>query len=174
MENFIYIVLLSIHNIALVGCAAAPFYNLRMVNQRAQFGPKVFYELDKVVEDTIQGLEPYCWTFIALLFITGFGFPAVYYMFHGKMHEFSPSVFSAFMLKHVFVAGMVSIAFYITFFINPKIREIFLRFSPGQQPQEEMVKAFFGLRAKRKKLCKICFVFAILILALSPVLRFTN
>ncbi len=73
MENLIYILLLIIHNIALVGCAAAPFYNLRLVNQRAQFGPKVFYELDKVVEDTIQGLEPYCWAFIILLFVTGFG-----------------------------------------------------------------------------------------------------
>lgn len=173
MENSIYIVLLIIHNIALVGCAAAPFYNLRMVNQRAQFGPKVFYELDKVVEDTIQGLEPYCWTFIMLLFITGFGFPAVHYVFHGKMQEIGSSVFTAFILKHVFVFGMVSIAFYITFFVNPKIKDIFSKFSPGQPPQEDMVKAFFGLRAKRKKLCKICFVFAILILIISPMLRFT-
>jgi len=174
VENCSYIVLLIIHNIALVGCAAAPFYNLRLVNQRAQYGPRLLYELDKVVEDTIQGLEPYCWTFIALLFITGFGFPAVYYFFHGKMQEFGPSVFSAFILKHIFVLGMVSIAFYITFFINPKIRDNFSKFSPGQQPQEEMVKKFFGLRAKRKKLCRICFVFAILILVISPVLRFTN
>ncbi len=125
MENLIYIILLVIHNIALVGCAAAPFYNLRLVNQRAQFGPKVFYELDKVVEDTIQGLEPYCWTFIILLFITGFGFPATYYAFHGQMQEFRSSVFTAFILKHIFVLGMVFIAFYITFFINPKIRNAF-------------------------------------------------
>ncbi len=87
MENTIYAILLAVHNIALVGCAAAPFYNLRLVNNRAQFGPKVLYELDKVVEDTIQGLEPYCWSFIILLFITGFGFPAVHYAFHGEIKE---------------------------------------------------------------------------------------
>jgi hypothetical protein len=173
MENLIYIILLAIHNIALVGCAAAPFYNLRLVNQRAQFGQKVLYELDKVVEDTLQGLEPYCWAFIILLFITGFGFPATYYAFHGEMKEFNSIAFTAFVLKHIFVLGMVAIVFNASFTINPKIREIFSKFSPDTQPDEELVKTFFALRAKRKKICKICFVFAILVLIISPVLRFS-
>jgi hypothetical protein len=173
MENLIYIILLAIHNIALVGCAAAPFYNLRLVNQRAQFGPTIFYELDKVVEDTIQGLEPYCWTFIILLFVTGFGFPAAHYAFHGQMKEFNTIVFASFLLKHLFVLGMLAIMFIVTFSVNPRIREIFSKFSPDTPPQdEEMVKTFFALRMKRKKVCQICFVFAILILAISPVLRF--
>jgi hypothetical protein len=172
MENLIYILLLIIHNIALVGCAAAPFYNLRLVNQRAQFGKKVFYQLDKVVEDTIQGLEPFCWTFIILLFVTGFGFPATYYAFHRELKEFNSTVFIAFILKHIFVLGMVVIAYYISFFINPRIRDVFAKFSPDAAPQEETANTFFILRAKRKKLCKICFVFAILILVISPVLRF--
>ncbi len=172
MENSIYTILLIIHNIALVGCAAAPFYNLRLVNQRAQFGKKLYYQLDKVVEDAIQGLEPYCWTFILLLFVTGFGFPAAYYAFHGQMKEFNPTVFGAFILKHIFVLGMVIIAFNISFYVNPKIREAFSKFSPDTAPEEETINTFFSLRAKRKKLCKVCFVFAILILAISPVLRF--
>ncbi len=173
MENMVYIILLIFHNIALVGCAAAPFYNLRLVNQRAQFGPKVFYQLDKVVEDTLQGLEPYCWSFIILLFLTGFGFPVTYYAFHGELKEFSSITFTAFLLKHLFVLGMVVIAFYITFFINPKIREVFSKFSPEAPPEEEISKLFFAFRTKRKRLCKICFIFAILILVISPVLRFT-
>ncbi|MBI5195052.1 MAG: hypothetical protein HZA10_01880 [Nitrospirae bacterium] len=172
MENFIYTVLLIFHNIALVGCAAAPFYNLRLVNQRAQFGKKLHYQLDKVVEDTIQGLEPYCWTFIFVLFVTGFGFPITYYAFHGQLKEFDAVVFTAFVLKHVFVIGMVAMAGTIAFTINPKIKEVFSKFSPDAQPQEDMVNKFFGLRAKRKKLCKICFVFSILILAISPALRY--
>jgi hypothetical protein len=172
METLIYIILLAVHNIALVGCTAAPFYNLRLVNQRAQFGKKLFYQLDKVVEDTIQGLEPYCWTFIFLLFITGFGFPVTYYAFHGQLKEFNRTVFTAFILKHIFVLGMVSIAFYIAFFVNPKIRDIFYKFSPDAPPQEEMVNKFFSLRAKRKQLCTICFVFALLVLIVSPLLRF--
>ena len=172
MENLIYVILLAVHNIALVGCAAAPFYNLRLVNQRAQFGQKLYYQLDKVVEDAIQGLEPYCWTFIILLFVTGFGFPATYYAFHGQMKEINSIVFASFLLKHIFVLGMVILAFNISFFINPKIRNVFSKFSPEAAPDEETVKNFFGLRAKRKKLCKVCFVFAILILIISPVLRF--
>lgn len=172
MENFIYVVLLAVHNIALVGCAAAPFYNLRLVNQRAQFGKKLYYQLDKVVEDTIQGLEPYCWTFIILLFVTGFGFPATHYAFHGELKEVGSVVKAAFLIKHILVLGMVAMAGTIAFTINPKIRDVFSKFSPDAQPQEELVNKFFGFRAKRKKLCKICFVFAILILVISPVLRF--
>jgi hypothetical protein len=128
--------------------------------------------LDKVVEDTIQGLEPYCWTFIILLFVTGFGFPVTYYLFHGEVKEVSSTVTIAFLLKHLFVLGIVVTALIITFSINPKIREGFSKFSPETLPQEEMVKSFFAFRAKRKKLCKICFVFAILILVISPILRF--
>lgn len=172
MENLIYIILLALHNIALAGCAAAPFYNLRLVNQRGKLRQKVFYELDKVVEDTIQGLEPYCWLFIITLFATGFGFPITYYVFHGQLKEFSTVVLISFVLKHIFVLGIVGLAFYITFFINPRIKEIFLGFSPGTQPDEGKAKDFFTLRAKRKRLCKICFVFVLLILIVSPVLRF--
>lgn len=172
MENLIYTILLIFHNIALVGCAAAPFYNLRLVNQRGQFGQKFHYHLDKVIEDTIQGLEPYCWAFIFVLFATGFGFPITHYVFHGELKDFNSVVLSVFVLKHLFVFGMVAFAFYITFFINPKLREIFATFSINEPPDENRVKTFFGLRAKRKKLCKICFVFAILVLIVSPILRF--
>jgi hypothetical protein len=172
MENLIYVVLLIIHNIALVGCAAAPFYNLRLVNQRAQFGQKLFYQLDKVVEDAIQGLEPYCWTFFVLLFVTGFGFPITYYLFHGEFKKVEAIVILALVLKHIFVLGMFVIAIIISTSINPRIRDVFARFSPDTSPDEEAVKQFFAFRARRKKLCKICLVFAILILVITPVLRF--
>ena len=172
MENLIYVVLLALHNIALVGCAAAPFYNLRLANQRKKYGPKVFYEPNKVVEDTIQGLEPYCWVFILTLFVTGLGFPAVHYAFHGAVKETSSVALIGSFFKHVFVLGIVGGAFYIAFFINPKIKAIFSTFSPSEQPDEANCKIFFALRAKRMRLCKICFVFALLILIVTPLLRF--
>ena len=49
-EEIIHGILLALHNIALVGCAAAPFYNRNLVLVRGQYGPKLSYELDKVVE----------------------------------------------------------------------------------------------------------------------------
>ncbi len=44
-ENNIHIILLVMHNIALVGCATAPFYNRNLVNNRSQYGPKLSFEL---------------------------------------------------------------------------------------------------------------------------------
>ena len=81
MENLIHALLLALHNIALVGCAAAPFYNRNLVKSRSQYGPKLIYELDKVVEDTLQGNAPYCITFIIALFITGMAMPFNHYFF---------------------------------------------------------------------------------------------
>ncbi len=172
MENVIYVGLLAVHNIALVGCVAAPFYNLRLVNQRGKHGPKILYELDRVVEDTIQGNEPYCWAFIIALYATGFAFPLVYYAFHGEFAAFGGVAFAAFLIKHVFVFGIVAVAFYITFAINPKLKALFATFRPDAAPPADDASAFFALRARRKKLCKICFIFALAILLISPVLRF--
>ncbi|MCP4230030.1 MAG: hypothetical protein GY771_07760 [bacterium] len=172
MENIINVFLLAVHNIALVGCVAAPFYNLKLVNQRGKHGQKLYYELDKVVEDTIQGNEPYCWAFIILLYATGFAFPFVYYAFHGQFSEFSTIALVAFIVKHVFVFGIVAIAFYITFMVNPKIKALFATFKPDATPADGDASSFFALRATRKKLCKICFAFGIIILLVSPILRF--
>ena len=79
-EQIIHSILLALHNIALVGCAAAPFYNRALVLKRGQYGPKLHYELDKVVEDTLQGNAPYCITFIITLIITGIAMPFNYYL----------------------------------------------------------------------------------------------
>ncbi len=52
-QNIIHSLLLVLHNIALVGCAAAPFYNGNLVTNRGQYGPKLFYELDKARESRL-------------------------------------------------------------------------------------------------------------------------
>lgn len=72
-EQVIQSLLLALHNIASVGCAAAPFYNRQLVNQRGRCGPTLHYKVDKVVEDTLQGDAPYCIVFITMLWITGLG-----------------------------------------------------------------------------------------------------
>ena len=113
-------------------------------------------------------LANYC---IILLVITGILMTGLNKQFSG-VETFKNNWTLILAVKHIFVLGMVAMAGTIEFTINPKIREVFSKFSPDAQPQEELVNKFFGLRAKRKKLCKICFVFAILILVISPVLRF--
>ena len=171
-EQIIQGILLALHNIALVGCAAAPFYNRQLVNQRAQYGPKLHYELDKVVENTIQGGVPYCVAFITILWATGIGMPLNHLLFQGALREMHIVGTVALILKLLCVLGMMGIMFIIFMQINPRLRELFAGFSPGSAPDPEKEKEFFAKRARRKALCETCLKFAIGILVFSAFLHF--
>lgn len=171
-EQIIHSVLLALHNIALVGCAAAPFYNRALVLNRGQYGAKLHYELDKVVEDTLQGNAPYCITFIITLIITGIAMPLNYYLFHDTIKQTNLVSVTALIIKLIAVAGMVVIMLRIFYRINPRLKEMFAKFSPSLKPDESGEKEFFTLRAKRKLLCEICLVFAIIVLLASAFLGF--
>jgi hypothetical protein len=171
-EQWIQAVLLALHNIALVGCAAAPFYNRALVLKRAQYGPKLHYELDKVVEDTLQGNAPYCIAFLATLLVTGVGMPLNHYLFHGELRAMDPVAVTALVVKLLAVGGMVWIMTVIFGGINPRITAIWNRFVPGTPPAEADEKAFFALRARRKALCEVCLKFAIVVLVASAFLGF--
>lgn len=172
-EQIIHSILLALHNIALVGCAAAPFYNRALVLNRAQYGPKLHYELDKVVEDTLQGNAPYCITFIIVLIITGIAMPLNHYLFQGTIRQVHLVSVTALTIKLIAVAGMVIIMLRIFYQINPRLRALFSKFSLTVKPDESNEKEFFTLRAKRKALCEICLVFAIIVLVASAFLGFT-
>jgi hypothetical protein len=171
-ENIIHSILLLMHNIALVGCAAAPFYNRNLVNNRSQYGPKLYYELDKVVEDTLQGNAPYCIGFVITLFVTGMGMPLNYYLFHDAFRVLSTVALVSLILKLAFVFGMVVIMFIIFFRINPALNKIFTGFSRSSSPESQVEAVFFKLRGRRKYLCEICLVFAIFVLIFSAFLGF--
>ena len=173
MENLIHTLLLALHNIALVGWAAAPFYNRNLVKSRSQYGPKLIYELDKVVEDTLQGNAPYCITFIIVLFVTGIAIPFNHYLFHGAFKELSSVATIALIIKLLSVFAMVYIMLTIFFKINPAINKIFWGFSKEATPEPQLVSNFFKLRTRRKKLCEICLIFAIIVLVSSAFLGFT-
>jgi hypothetical protein len=172
LESSVYSILLALHNIALAGCAAAPFYNRALVLKRGQYGPKLHYELDKVVEDTLQGNVPYCITFILTLWITGLSMPLGHYLFHGEFRTLNMVGGTALTLKILGVLGMMVIMFIIFFQINPRLSELFASFSPENEPDPEKEKEFFTLRARRKYLCEICLLFAIGILVFSAFLGF--
>jgi hypothetical protein len=171
-ESLIHGALLAMHNIALVGCAAAPFYNRSLVNKRARFGPKLHYELDRVVEDTLQGNAPYCLAFIATLILTGIGMPFNHFLFHGAFRTLHPVAWTALAIKLGCVAGMIVIMGKIFFGLNPRLRALFARFAPGRTPDPEEEREFFAKRAERKKLCEICLKFAAGVLLASAFLGF--
>ncbi|NQU68659.1 MAG: hypothetical protein HQ510_12015 [Candidatus Marinimicrobia bacterium] len=173
-QDIIHSVLLAFHNIALVGCAAAPFYNRNLVTNRGQYGPKLHYELDKVVEDTLQGNAPYCIVFIVTLIITGIGIPLNHYVFAGAFMELHIVAWAAVILKLACVFGMIVIMFIIFFKINPRLREIFAYFILGEQPDSNCEKEFFALRARRKALCDTCLKFAVGVLVFSAFMKFAS
>jgi len=173
-EQIIHSILLALHNIALVGCAAAPFYNRALVLKRGQYGPKLHYELDKVVEDTLQGNAPYCITFIITLFVTGITIPLNHYLFQGAFKELHLIATVAMTVKLLSVIGMVIIMIKIFYVLNPRLSKLFGKFTPSDKPGESEEKEFFTLRAKRKSLCEICLVFAIIVLVSSAFLGFSG
>ncbi|MBI5482707.1 MAG: hypothetical protein HY906_27885 [Deltaproteobacteria bacterium] len=171
-EQLIHSGLLALHNVALVGCAAAPFYNRALVVKRGQYGPKLHYELDKVVEDTLQGNAPYCIAFIVTLFATGIAMPLNHYAFHGALRQVQGVALVALVVKLAFVFGMTGIMAAIFGRINPRLRELWAGFSPGARPDEGEEKEFFALRARRKALCEACLKFAVVVLVASAFLGF--
>ena len=172
MEQIIHSLLLAMHNIALVGCAAAPFYNRNLVNTRAQYGPRLFYELDKVVEETLQGNAPYCIAFITALWVTGVAMPLNYFAFHGQLRALHPVAVVALVTKLALIVGMMVIMARIFWGLNPRLKALFAQFSPTSDPSPELVKEFFAKRARRKALCEICLYFAIGVLLSSAFLGF--
>jgi len=171
-EQIINSILLALHNIALVGCAAAPFYNRNLVAQRAQYGPKLHYELDKVVEDTLQKNAPYCMVFITVLWLTGIGMPLNSYLFNGTFRELNSVAAVALALKLSSVVGMMVIMGMIFLRLNPRLRQIFAQFEPGKDADPELVREFFQKRARRKAVCEICLKFAIAVLVFSAFIGF--
>lgn len=171
-EQIIHGILLALHNIALVGCAAAPFYNRNLVLARAQYGPKLHYELDKVVEDTLQGNAPYCMVFIAVLFATGIGMPLNHFAFHGAFRALHPVAWGAVALKLACVFAMLVIMGKIFFGLNPRLRDMFAGFAPGRTPHPDAEREFFATRARRKALCETCLKFAVGVLVFSAFMGF--
>ncbi len=171
-EQIIHSILLVFHNIALVGCAAAPFYNRNLVKERAQYGPKLHYELDKVVEDTLQKNVPYCMVFIAVLWATGIGMPLNGYLFSGAFRDLHIVAAVAIGLKLASVVGMMVIMGIVFLGLNPRLREIFAKFEPDRAPNPELEQEFFQKRARRKALCETCLKFAIAVLVFSAFVAF--
>ena len=174
IEQIIHGVLLALHNIALVGCAAAPFYNRNLVLKRGQYGPKLHYELDKVVEETLQGNAPYCIVFIITLILTGIGIPLNHFAFNNAFKDLHTVALVALTLKLICVFGMVVIMGIIFIKINPKLKALFAGFKQGETPEPNSEKEFFELRARRKALCDTCLKFAIGVLVFSAFMGFAS
>ncbi len=171
LEKSLYSILLALHNIALVACVAGPFYMARIVKARAPYGNRVIYEMDRLEEDVVTTQPVICFVAIVVLYVTGIGFPVVYFLFHGELRETSAVAAAGFWVKQALVLGMVAIQFYGAFVLNPRLKELFARFGPGQTPDPHDEAEFFRVRALRKKWCDRCLWLGILVLVVTPLIR---
>ncbi|MEW6201252.1 MAG: hypothetical protein AB1546_04705 [bacterium] len=171
MEQAINSILLGLHNLALVVCVGGPYYMSRIVRARARYEKKIIYTMDKLEEDVITTQPAICMLAIFVLYATGIGMPLVHLLIHGRLKEMTTIAMAAFWMKQLLVLGMVAIQFYGAFYINPKIKEIFARFREGETPNPKDEKEFFTIRAIRRKWCDRCLVLGILVLIISPFIR---
>lgn len=172
MEDILYTISLVLHILAAVACAAAPFYQLRMVNERGKHGRAIIYDYDRSIERILSVQPRLCFEFIVLLIITGFAFPVIYYAFHSHWRETSSLALAAFTVKTLLVFAGFGIVLYGLYAIDPKIQVLFAQIKPDAQPPQELLDEFWFWRIKRKKFCKVCFGLAVAILVITPLLRF--
>ncbi len=172
MENFLYSVNLAIHLLAAIFCVAGPFYQLRLVKLRGKLGYPIIYPFDRVMENILSLQPRLCFTFIIILIITGFAFPLIHYGFHGQWREVGNLVLVIFLAKTILAFIGLSINIHGVWILDPEIQKTFASFTPKDQPPDELLNRFWGLRAKRKRLCQICFGLAVTIVIITPILRF--
>lgn len=172
MENILYTLNLGIHIIAAAFCVSAPLYQLRWVKLRRKLGRPIVFPFDKAMENVL-GLQPkLCIGFIITLILTGLAFPLIHHSFHGEWQDTTDISLIAFHAKTFLTFLGLSIVLYSALVIDPQTQRTFASFFPNKQPPNELLNRFWELRARRALFCNICFVLALLIMAITPVLRF--
>lgn len=172
MENILYTITLAIHILAAIFCVAAPFYQLRWVKLRGKQGFPIIYPFDRVLENVLSFQVKLCFALILTLIITGFAFPLIHYAFHGGWMATSNLALAVFAAKAILASIGLAINTHGVFRLNPEIQETFAAFSPDTQPPDELLNRFWTLRGLRKKLCGFCFCLALIIVIITPILRF--
>ncbi|OGR07054.1 MAG: hypothetical protein A2511_00045 [Deltaproteobacteria bacterium RIFOXYD12_FULL_50_9] len=172
MENILYTITLEIHILAAIFCVAAPFYQLRWVRQRGKLGFPIIYPFDRVLENVLIFQVKFCFALILTLIITGLAFPLIYYAFHGEWREASSLALTIITIKTVLACIGLAINTHGVFILAPEIQKTFATFSPDSQPPDELLNKFWALRGLRKKLCGFCFGLALIIVFITPILRF--
>lgn len=172
MENILYSVDLAIHILATIFCVAGPFYQLLWVRRRGKLGYPLIYQFDRVMESVLSLQPKLCFAFIITLILTGFAFPLIHYEFHGEWKEVSELSLIVFSAKAILAFIGLAIVTHSIWILAPQIAKTFASFSPEKQPADELLNRFWSLRSKRKMLCQFCFILALIIVIITPILRF--
>ncbi len=166
-------ILNAVHNIAIVGCVAGPFYMARIVKARSQYEKRIIYDKDRLMEDVITSQPQLCWMSLMALVATGGAMPAIHFALNGAFSETSTVGYIALGVKLLSIASMAGILWFGTFIFNPSLKAMFAQFSPDETPDPDLVAEFFAMRGRRKWWCDQCWRLGVVVLISSAVLRWS-
>jgi uncharacterized membrane protein len=173
MENTLYMLNMFIHILATVLFVGGPFYMTFVVTkERAKLGPPLEYRVERYMENMIELMPFICFISWGVVVATGFGFPLIYYIFHGEFKSVSSIAMAVLVIKHILVFAVFGLMLYMLFRIRTRILEIMYQFDRDKTLDEELSKELVEWRTKRRNTCKTIFFIQMPILILSGMLRF--
>jgi len=173
MEEILYMINTFIHLVGTVLFVGGPFYMTFVVTkERMKLGPPLEYRLERYMENIIELMPIICLSSWGVVVATGFGFPLIYYLFHGALKPVSSLVMTILVIKHILVFAAFALIIYMLFNIRTRILEIMYQYDLDQALDEGMAKELSELRTRRRNTCKTIFFIQLPILFLSGILRF--
>ena len=173
MEEALYMINSFFHIIGTVLFVGGPFYMTFVVTkERAKLGPPLEYRLERYMENIVELMPIICFVSWGLVVVTGFGFPLIYYAFHGALKPVSSLVMTILVIKHVLVFAVFALMVYMLFKIRTRILEIMYQYDKEGTLGDAIGKELSELRVKRRNICKKIFFIQLPILFLSGMLRF--
>jgi hypothetical protein len=124
------------------------------------------------IERILSTQSRFCLGNLVVLVTTGVGFPVIDYAFHGTLTQVTHVDWVVGTMKTVLTFAGMGLVLYGIKVVDPRIQGLFRTFTPGVEPPAEDVARFWALRRSRKKHCQSCFAIALVILTITPVLRF--
>lgn len=158
--------MLAAHNLALVGCAAAPFYLRLMIRRREQCEAAGSHALDKLLARTINAALPYCLVFAVVLIATGIGMPLNRAINSGALRPMDPVAGISAILKLACVAAFAVTMGFTYLRVNRRLLRLLEEAATANRDE------VLALSERRRKLLGLSTLLAAAILILSGFMRF--
>ena len=171
MDTF-YEILKFLHIMSFV-FMSVPLFNLIVVNERALFGSKFNYYVDRYMENIIQHGAYRCFVFQSTVLITG-----VLLLILGPLGIEALWMNWIILIKTILLLVLMGLLSYVHFRLQPKIESLIANIGPDSEVPDDLNSQLKPYRALRKRLATFCLftVLTIIILGLqvygaySPVL----
>lgn len=128
-----------------------PLFNLIIVNERALFGSKFIYPVDRYMENLIKGGVVRCFVFQATVLVTG-----VLLLIWGPLGIEALWQNRVLMAKTLILFALMGLLSYVHFQLQPKIEALFANLSADSPVPPGLMEQLKPHRIRRKKLATFC------------------